>query len=109
MSTAYVLIETAGPWRGPGCARFVSDAVELCRAGHPVQLVLLQDGVTAALPGTVPELEEGLGHGVELWADEFSLTQRGLPAQKLTPATRVVSMTEVALRILDPATRVVWH
>ena len=109
MATAYVMVETAGPWRGPGCARFVSDAVELCRAGHPVQLVLLQDGVTAALPGTVPELDDGLGLGVELWADGFSLTQRGLPVERLTPAARVVTMTEIALRIVDPATRVVWH
>ncbi|GAA1040557.1 hypothetical protein GCM10009557_62210 [Virgisporangium ochraceum] len=105
MATAYVMVETAGPWRGPGCARFVSDAVTLCRAGHPVQLVLLQDGVTAALPGAVP----GLGDGVEVWVDEFSLSQRGLPVEKLAPATRVVTMTEIALRILDPATRVVWH
>lgn len=105
----YVLIETAGPWRGPGCARFVSDAVNLCRAGHPVQLVLLQDGVAAAVPGAVGELDDVLEEGVEVWADDFSLAQRGLPVERLTPATRVVTMAEIATRILDPATRVVWH
>lgn len=105
----FVLIESSGPASGPAGARFLSDAATLARAGHPVRLVLVQEGVTAALPGAQPALSEVLGHGAELWVDRYALAQRGLEAAELPPQARLIEMAEVAQELLAADTRVVWH
>jgi predicted peroxiredoxin len=105
----YLLIETGGPWRGPGCARFLSDAAGLAAAGHDVQVVLLQDGVAAALPGAVAELTELIERGAEVLADDFSLMQRGLWPDRLLGGVKVASMGDIAERVIEPKTRVVWR
>ncbi|MEV6960359.1 DsrE family protein [Streptomyces sp. NPDC051207] len=105
----FVLIESSGPASGPAGARFLGDAAALARAGHPVRLVLVQEGVTAALPGAQPALTELLDHGAELWVDRYSLAQRGLAAHRLPARARLVGMDEVAGELLAPGTRVVWH
>lgn len=105
----FVLIESTGRESGPGCARFLTDATALARAGHPVRVVLVQEGVTTALPGALAELDRALEAGAELWVDEFSVTQRGLDAEALVPAARMVGMGEVADELLAPDVQVVWH
>ncbi|MFE9644247.1 DsrE family protein [Streptomyces sp. NPDC006365] len=105
----FVLIESSGPASGPAGARFLDDAATLARSGHPVRLVLVQEGVTAALPGARPGLTEFLSYGAELWVDRYSLTQRGLKADQLPGQARLIGMDEVAGELLAPGTRVVWH
>ncbi|MFC5216363.1 DsrE family protein [Streptomyces coerulescens] len=107
--TGFVLIESNGRESGPGCARFLTDATALARAGHPVRVVLLQEGVTAALPGALAELDQALRAGAELWVDEFSLAQRGLAIEALVPEARTIGMAEVAGELLADDTKVVWH
>ncbi|MFF4543405.1 DsrE family protein [Streptomyces sp. NPDC001435] len=105
----FVLIESSGPASGPAGARFLGDATTLARSGHPVRLVLVQEGVTAALPGAQPALDELLSCGAELWVDRYALAQRGLDADRLPAQARLVGMDEVAGELLAPDTRVVWH
>lgn len=105
----FVLIESCGPASGPAGARFIGDAAALARSGHPVRLVLVQEGVTAALPEVRPLLAELLSYGAELWVDRYSLAQRGLAADRLPGRARLVGMDEVAGELLAPGTRVVWH
>ncbi|MBP8534902.1 DsrE family protein [Streptomyces sp. MK37H] len=108
----HLLIESRGPWAGAACGAFVRDARTLALSGHPVQLVLVQDAVTAAVcepeedSAEVRALAEA---GGEVWVDDFSLAQRGLPADRLIPEARVVGMPEVSARVLAPGVRVVWH
>lgn len=105
----FVLIESNGRESGPGCARFLTDATALARAGHPVRVVLVQEGVTAALPGALAELDQALRAGAELWVDEFSVAQRGLDTGALVPEAQLVGMGEVAGELLAADTKVVWH
>lgn len=105
----FVLIESTGRESGPGAARFLTDATALARAGHPVRVVLVQEGVTAALPGALPELDQALRAGAELSVDAFSVTQRGLSGAELVPEARMTEMGEVADALLAPDTKVVWH
>jgi hypothetical protein len=107
--TAHLLIESQGPWASGACAGFLRDARDLARLGHHVQLLLVQEGVGAAV-GTAPEgAREAAEAGAELLVDDFSLAQRGLSADQLLPSARVVGMAEVSARVLDPDVRVVWH
>ncbi|MBO0819766.1 MAG: DsrE family protein [Nocardiopsaceae bacterium] len=107
--THHLLLETQGPWRGPGCGRFIADGEALSRAGEEVSLVLLQDGVIAAAGTAAPGLAGLLRHGGRVWVDEFSLEQRGLTAAPLVPGHELVGMDVVAAALLDPDVRAVWH
>jgi sulfur relay (sulfurtransferase) DsrF/TusC family protein len=104
-----LLIESRGPWRGPDCAHFVQDALALAGTGAPVHLVLIQDGVLAAVNDAVPAVGELAGAGAEVWVDRFSLDQRGLPGTAVLPAARLVDIDDVAARLLAPDVRAVWH
>ncbi|MGW7272429.1 DsrE family protein [Streptomyces sp. NPDC054864] len=105
----FVLIESTGRESGPGCARFLRDAAALARDGHPVRVMLVQEGVTAALPGALDELDQVVRAGAELWVDEFSVLQRGMREEDLVPTARMVGMAEVAGELLAADTKVVWH
>lgn len=106
---AHLLVESHGPMAGHGCARFIQDAAALAATGHKVQLVLIQDGVAAAVRGALPELDSFAEHGGEVWVDRYSVDQRGLPGDVFSDGVKPVDFDEVADRVLDPGTRVVWH
>ncbi|MFB7668828.1 hypothetical protein ACFC1R_33725 [Kitasatospora sp. NPDC056138] len=105
----YLLIESQGPWGGPGADRFVADAVRLRESGHPVSLFLVENGVTAALTGGAPVLDELLELGGQLWVDAFSLDHRALGPDRLLPGAQLVDMDRVAAKLLEPGVRGVWH
>lgn len=109
MPRDHLLIETQGPWKGPGCSRFIADADTLARAGERVWLFLTEDGVTAAVGTPVPELLDLVRNGGRLWIDSFSLRQRALAKAPLAAGHELVSMDDVAGKLLDPAVRAVWH
>src|SRR4051812_37333320 len=98
------MIESRGPWNGPGCGRFIADADALVRAGEQVWLYLVEDGVTAAVGTPVPELEQLLRNGGRVWIDDLSLRQRALIGAPLVAGHELVGMDDVAGRLLDPAT-----
>ncbi|MFK4271235.1 hypothetical protein [Streptomyces milbemycinicus] len=105
----HLLVESGGAESGPACERFVGDAVRLLQDGHRVVLFLVENGVTAAVPGASPRVATFLRDGGELWVDTFSAAQRALPAEDLLPGSRLVDMDEVADRLLEPRLRAVWH
>ncbi|QLH22022.1 DsrE family protein [Streptomyces sp. Rer75] len=107
--TDHLLIESGGPQTGPACERFVGDAVRLAGDGHRVVLFLVENGVTAALPGAAPGIEMFLRDGGEVWVDTFSAAQRALPADDLAADVRMVEMDDVAAKLLEPQVRAVWH
>ncbi|NJC70670.1 hypothetical protein HC031_13240 [Planosporangium thailandense] len=105
----HLLIESQGPFAGPACASFLRDAATLAASGEAVTLLLLQDGVGAAVEPGAPTLADPLARGVRVWADDFSVAQRGIHPDDLPAAVRVVSMSDVAELVLLPGVRVVWH
>lgn len=107
--TEHLLIESQGPWAGPGCSRFVEDALALAGLEHDVCLFLIQNGVVAAVPGAVPPVSELVRSGGTVVVDRFSLGQRGFDAGDLLPEVEVVEIDSLAERLLEPATRSVWH
>lgn len=107
--TPHLLIESQGTWAGGACAGFLRDARDLARLGHRVQLLLIQEGVGAAVSGASGGAREAAAAGAEVLVDDFSLAQRGLSADHLLPTARIVDMAEVSSRLLDPDVRVVWH
>jgi hypothetical protein len=107
--SAHLLVETHGPWAGPGCAAFLRDAAGLVRAGRDTLLFLVQDGVFAALPGFAAALDELVAAGGAVWVDRWSWVRRGLSTVDPALGVSWVDMDEVAGRVLDPEVQVVWH
>ncbi|OSP44746.1 hypothetical protein B7767_03280 [Streptomyces sp. 13-12-16] len=107
-STPHLLVESKGPWTDPRGA-FMQDACSVVLAGHPVQLLCVQDAVAAAVQDASPHVRALLEAGGELWVDDFSLAQRGMTNVRLEPGAQVVDMARTAARLLEPGVRVVWH
>jgi predicted peroxiredoxin len=104
----YLLIESSAPGDGPG-RRFVGDAARLASDGAAVALLLIENGVTGAVRDTAPVIGEFLGQGGRLWVDAFSVRQRALAEADLIAGARLVSIAEVADKLLAPGVRAVWH
>jgi len=105
----HLLVETHGPWAGPGCAAFLRDAAALVHAGRRILVLLVQDGVLAALPHGPGALDELMDAGGAVWVDRYSWVHRGLSTVDPAAGVTWVGMDEVAGRVLDPAVQVVWH
>lgn len=105
----HLLVDSHGPWDGPGWARFLDDAATLARAGRRTRLLLVQDGVLGALAGAPGQLDPVLAAGGELCVDRFSWDQRGLAEQQPRPGVRWSDLDEAAGWVLDPGVQVVWR
>jgi predicted peroxiredoxin len=91
---------------GDGC---LSLAVQLHAAGRPVAVFLVQDGVAVVRRGA-PQLAvlAALRAGVRLYADEFSLRERGISADQRDDRIEPVPIDFVIQRLAD-GDRVLWH
>ena len=75
----YLMIESRDPFESVDATRWCELAVELKHAGHEVALFLVQDGVFPARHDARRDgIEQALRAGVAVYADEFSLRERGI-------------------------------
>ncbi|WP_431782930.1 hypothetical protein [Streptomyces chumphonensis] len=107
--TELLLVQSDDPAHSPGGERFVEDALHLAAAGHRTSLFLVDNAVFAALPGALPRVADFLGAGGHVLVDAFSAQQRSLTPDDLLAQARTVEMDDLAARLLDPQTKVVWH
>jgi hypothetical protein len=106
----HLLVDSHGPWDGPGWARFLADAATLARSGSRTRVLLVQDGVLGALAGDGgAPLDPLVEAGGELCVDRFSWEQRGLAGQRPRPGVRWTDLDEAAGWVLDPGVQVVWR
>ncbi len=107
----HLLVDSHGPWAGPGWAGFLADAAELARAGRPTRVLLVQDGVLGAVAGAAggEALDPLLAAGGEVCLDRFSWDQRGLTGLPARPGVRWSDLDEAAGWVLDAGVQVVWR
>lgn len=105
----YCLIESRDPFDSADAASCQRMAAELARAGHHVQLFLVQNGVLSARRGAQGT---GLGTltaaGVEILADEFSLRERGIASDALATGVHAAPLDTV-LKALTSGAKTLWH
>jgi len=105
----YLLIESLDPFESNDVARIYELARGLARAGSRVTLFLVQNGVLAARqrPGAAAfaALHD---EGVEILADEFSLRERGIPAERVTKGVRPAPL-DVVIEQLAEGRKALWH
>jgi predicted peroxiredoxin len=105
--SAYVLIASEDPFeRDTG--RLHTLAVDLRRAGHEVTLFLVQNAVFAARAAcattALPPLIEA---SVEVFADEFSLRERGIASLELRNGVRAAPL-DMLIELLASGRKALW-
>ncbi len=102
-----MLIASRDPFTAKDTESFYALAAKLAARGHPVTLFLVQNGVLPARGGAAAELLTGLAEsGVRVLAEDFSLRERGIGADRLArgvesaPLERVVDALAGGARTL---------
>jgi hypothetical protein len=99
--SGYLLIESRDPFTSTAVLQHVELAASLRRAGSEVGLYLVQDAVLPCRAGADGEaLHQAVAAGVEVFADDFSLRERGIRdahiARGIRPATIELVVTRLA-------------
>jgi sulfur relay (sulfurtransferase) complex TusBCD TusD component (DsrE family) len=92
----YLLIASRDPFTARDVSGFYDLAGNLAARGHPVTVFLVQNGVLAARRGPGADSLSRLARsGVAVLADEFSLRERGIPADRLAEGVEPASLDHV--------------
>jgi hypothetical protein len=105
----YLLIESRDPFES-GDVGFCHDlARQLVMAGQGVTLFLVQNGVLPARRAAKTSgLSELIEAGVEVFADDFSLRERGIPFDRLQPGIKPSALDLVIDRLAEDC-KAIWH
>lgn len=103
----YLFIESRDPFDGETwCSEL---ARTLAHGGAQVAVLLVGNGVLPARAGArAPALVQLRAAGVGVFADEFSLRERGIAADRLSPGVQAAPLDIVVDRLIDGST-VIWH
>jgi sulfur relay protein TusB/DsrH len=104
----YVVIETRDPFEHADVTYDL--ATSLAQSGSGVTVFLAQNGVlpvrrTSSMAGTIAEL----AGQVSLWADDFSLRERGIGQDELVPGVTPASMESLVELVAQADSKVIWH
>ena len=107
---AYLLIESRDPLESTDVEGYFYDlAVGLARRGETVSLFLVQNGVfPARRSARSAALETVTRAGVEVLADDFSLRERGIAADRLAAGVTAAPIDAVVDRLAE-GRKALWH
>ena len=108
----YVLVESRDPFEYADTSYFYRVAEDLSKAGNNVTFFLVQNGVITARKGmsnsAVEKLQKG-APGVRILADEFSLRERAITAQKLASGVASSDVDQLVDLLAVPGVKAIWH
>ncbi len=105
----YLFIQSQDPYTEVRTAQQFELATQLHTAGHTVRLVLVQNGVVPARQeAQCAAFDRLLQSGVEIIADDFSLAQREIAADRLKQPISLGSM-DVVIDALLAGHKVIWN
>lgn len=106
---AYLLIESRDPFDTNDVGFYYDLAKQLARQGNRVTMFLVQNGVLPARAGARDgQLSEVQAAGVEVLADDFSLRERGISANRLAAGVRPAPLAVVIDHLAD-GSKAMWH
>ena len=106
----YIFIETRDPFDSRD-TRFVEEtAAALKNRRNNVTVFLTQNGVFACRrKADDPYLSGLIKAGVELLADDFSLSERGIGWEELHEGVRPASIEALVDALVQTDTKAIWH
>jgi sulfur relay (sulfurtransferase) complex TusBCD TusD component (DsrE family) len=100
MPKNYLLLASEDPLEAPGMRRATELALQLKGRGHSVSLFLVQNGVLAARARATPDvLVPLLTAAITVFADEFSLRERGIEVNELREGVTMAPIDLIAQRL----------
>jgi hypothetical protein len=106
--SVYLLIESRDPFEAAGTGDFASLAMSLARAGHRVTFFLVENGVLVARQGSRCDLDRLGGAGIDVFADEFALAERGIPPERRRAGVRPASL-DLVVEHMANGHRTLWR
>lgn len=105
----YLLIESRDPFEWNDVAYYYDLAKNLKDAGNEVSLFLVQNAVLPARKSSESEaLVQLADAGVEILADEFSLRERGITADRMVANVSSAPL-DVVVDHLAEGSKTIWH
>ena len=105
----YVLIESRDPFECRDVDHYYELASSLADEGNSVTIFLVQNGVLPARQGAQASgLAAVIEAGVRVCADDFSLRERAIAADRLVGGVRAAPLDEV-IDSLAAGHKVLWH
>jgi hypothetical protein len=105
----YLLIESRDPFESNDVSYFYDLATQLARSSNAVTIFLVQNAVLAARAGGHTFWFAALKQaGVEILADGFSLSERGIGKGFLSPGVVAADLNIIVER-LGEGHRALWH
>jgi len=105
----YLLIESRDPFDSNDISFSYDLLTGLKQEGHEVTLFLVQNGVLPARPSSQSKrLTETAQAGVEVLADDFSLRERGIAADRLAQGVQAAPL-ETVVDHMAAGSKVIWH
>jgi predicted peroxiredoxin len=105
----YLLIESRDPFESNDVGYYYDLAAGLARGGNEVTLFLVQNGVLPARPSSRSDaLSAAASAGVRILADDFSLRERGISAEKLAKGVQAAPLDVVIDQIAE-GRKALWH
>lgn len=105
----YLLIESRDPFESTDVPANYELAQSLVKEGNQVTLFLVQNGVLPARKSARSELlVKAASAGVEILADDFSLRERGIAADRLVTGVRSAPL-DVVVDQLAEGRKAIWH
>lgn len=105
----YLLIESRDPFETNDVAYYYDLAAGLAKEGNEVTMFLVQNGVFPARANARSEnLAEVAKAGVQVLADEFSLRERGIGADRLAKGVKPAPIDTV-IDGLAEGRKALWH
>ena len=105
----YLFIASRDPYESAEVPAYYELAAGLARDGATVTVFLVQNGVFAARKGEKAELVAKLSQaGVEVLADDFSLRERAIEANRLVSGVKPAAIDTV-VDGLEAGAKTLWH
>ncbi|SVC50560.1 uncharacterized protein METZ01_LOCUS303414 [marine metagenome] len=108
----YVLVESRDPFEYTDTEYFYQVAADLSNAGNNVTFFLVQNGVLTVRKGmsnsVVAKLQTA-APSVKILADEFSLRERAIADQKLTPGVVSSDVDQLVDLLAVSGVKAIWH
>lgn len=105
----YLFIQSQDPFIEARTSVQFDVATQLAKAGKPVSVLLVQNGVTAARKGArTPQFDALTDAGIKIYADNFALQQREIATGDLKPSVSAADVGMVVDAMLA-GDKVIWN
>ena len=105
----FLLIASRDPYDGQDVNHYYVLAANLVKEGNQITVFLLQNGVFPARSSKYsPLLTQISKAGAAIYADDFSLRERGIAANQLIDGVEVASLEMVIDQLADGC-KTLWH